>query len=208
MRHKEHKTEPRSTAGAAVFVFLLCLLVRIPVSSAEIIDRVIGVVDGRIITLSDLRQERAIRAALGGTTPEGDRALLDDLIERSLMVGQLEEFPGVQVAEEEIVARLGKVANRQGLTEAVLREAIRLRLLIAGYLDLRFRQFIRISDEEVRKYYDEVFAPEVRARGASPPPFEQVAEGIRKNVTEEKLNRELDNWLEAVRRRSDVEILQ
>ncbi|PYS45533.1 MAG: hypothetical protein DMG13_31840 [Acidobacteria bacterium] len=80
---------------------------------------------------------------------------------------------------------------------------------MAKYFDVRFRQFLRASDEEIRKYYDEVFVPEARSRKLdSIPALEQVADVIRKNIIEEKLDHEVKIWMEAIRRRSDIEIFE
>ena len=69
----------------------------------------------------------------------------------------------------------------------------------------RFQQFIRVSDEELRKYYDEVYAPEVRLRGERLAPFEEVTEAIRQNRVVEKMNEEVGSWLLELRRRSVIE---
>jgi hypothetical protein len=91
----------------------------------------------------------------------------------------------------------------------VLRNAILRRLRTARYFDLRFRQFLRATDEEIRAYYDSVFIPELKARGVSPvPPLEEVSDAIRTNVIGEKLDREVTVWLDALRRRSNIEILK
>ena len=73
----------------------------------------------------------------------------------------------------------------------------------------RFQQFIRVSDDELQKYYEEVYAPEVRRRGERLPPLEEVVEAIRENKVAEKMNEEVGSWLAELRRRSRVEkILQ
>src|SRR5688572_8796676 len=99
MSNKQHikrlsVTLIKALAASCIFVCLWCV---IPASQAEIIDRIMAVVDNRIITLSDLRQERAIRAALGEPAPVEDKAMLEDLIERTLMTNQLSEFPAEEV---------------------------------------------------------------------------------------------------------------
>ena len=56
MATKKHKGHKR------VFLCFLCLFVAVPVSvRGEVIDRIVAVVEGHLITLSDLRQERPIR---------------------------------------------------------------------------------------------------------------------------------------------------
>ncbi len=175
---------------------------------AEIIDRIMAVVEGRIVTLSDIRQEREIRARLGQKLID-DKALIQDLIENYLIESQIADFPGVEVSDSEIEAELRKLQQPSALPSPAMREVIRKRIQMAKYFDVRFRQFLRASDEEIRKYYDEVFVPEAKARGLNPiPPLEQVADVIPKNVIEEKLDHEVKIWLEAIRRRSDIEIFE
>jgi hypothetical protein len=175
---------------------------------AEIIDRIVAAVEGRIVTLSDLRQEREIRARLGDK-PIDDKALIRDLIENYLIESQMADFPGVEVTDSEIDADPRKLQQPNAPLAPTVREALRKRIQMAKYFEVRFRQFLRASDEEIRKYYDEVFVPEVTARGLTPvPPLEQVADTIRKNIIEEKLDHDVNIWLEAIRRRSDVEIFE
>jgi hypothetical protein len=195
-----------------IFPALLCAFVSlwfISVSHAEIIDRIVAVVDGQIITLSDLNQEREIRARLGEKPIDDDKALLEELIENKLIENQMADFPGVEVTDEEVEADLNKSQAKQGAATQPIWEAVRKRLRMQKYFDVRFRQFLRASDEEVRKYYEEVFVPEAQRRGVNPiPPLEQVADMIRMNIIEEKLDHEVKIWLEAIRRRSNIEIFE
>jgi len=176
--------------------------------SAETLDKIVAVVDGRIITLSDVRQESAVRSVLGETKIEDD-ALVQQIIEGDLIDSQLAGYPGIDVTDEEIAQDIAKLPRKDAVNATALHDAVLRRMRTARYFDLRFRQFLRPSDQDVRKYYDEVFVPAARARGTNPvPPLEQVTEAIRKNVVEEQLDHEVTIWLEAVRRRSNIEILK
>jgi hypothetical protein len=188
----------------SAFWLLACFPLR-----SEIIDKIVAMVDTHIITLSDLRQERSIRTILGEKAIDDDDALIRQLVENYLIESQIADFPGTEPSDEEIDAELMKFQVRDGLSPEVLRDVVRKRIRMAKYFEARFRQFIRPSDDDVRKYYDTVFVPEAKSRNLDPiPPFEQVAEAIRKNVIEEQLGHDVDNWLEAIRRRSDIEILK
>jgi peptidyl-prolyl cis-trans isomerase SurA len=192
---------PRIFAAALFFLWL------IPPLRSEIIDRVVAVVDNRIITLSDLRKERIIRTALQEPAPADDQALLNELIERSLMITQLTDFTAEPVTDEEIASEMQRITDRRGLSEETLREAVAMRLRLMRYIDVRFAQFIRITNEELRAYYENTFLPEARNRGLNPVPgLEQIADTIRTNVRAEKLDQEITVWLEAMRRRSEIEI--
>ena len=176
---------------------------------AEVIDRIVAVVEQHIITLSDLRQEREIRAGLGEKAIDDDDALTQQLVENYLIESQMGDFPGVEVSEAEVDAELKQVQTPGGTPSPALRDAIRRRIRMSKYFDVRFRQFIRPSDEDVRKYYDEIFVPEARARGVNPiPPLEQIGDAVLENVIEERLDHEVTIWLEAIRRRSFIEIIK
>ena len=77
------------------------------------------------------------------------------------------------------------------------------------YFDLRFRQFIRPGDEDVRKYYDDVFVPEAKKRGLDPiPQLAQITDSVRTNVIQEQMNHEINVWLDAIRTRSNIEVFE
>jgi parvulin-like peptidyl-prolyl isomerase len=197
----------RYAAVCCAFLVFFCVFLQYSaLLEAEIIDKILAVVDNRIITLSDIREERLIRAALGEQAPQDNSALLEELIERSLIVSQMAEFPGVEVTDEEVQEKMRNITVPDSVSDKAMKQAVRVRLMIARFMDARFRQFIRVTEDDVRKYYDEVFVPAARARGASVPPLEEVAEGIRANVAEEKLDDDVDVWLQALRRRSNIEI--
>ena len=188
-------------------LLLICLCAFALSVRAEILDRILAVVGGRIVTLSDSHQEHAIRLALGEALPKDDKAMLQDLIDARLLENEVDQFPGIDVSEQDIDARLQKIPNLQGLPTSVVRDAIRHRLYRAEFIELRFRQFIRPTDNDVRAYYDSVFVPEARNRGLNPvPAFDQVQELVRQNVIEEQLTHDVDNWLDTVRRRSEIAV--
>jgi parvulin-like peptidyl-prolyl isomerase len=191
-----------------LFHLVAAILWFAPSAYAETLDRIVAIVDNRIVTLSDVRQENAIRAALGEKAIPDDE-VVQQLIEALLIEGQLADFPGIDLDDTQITEMTSKVTKKDGITDGALRNAVLRRLRTARYFDLRFRQFLRATDEEIRNYYDSVFIPELKARGVNPvPSLEQVSQAIRTNVIEEKLDREVTVWLDAVRRRSNIEILK
>jgi hypothetical protein len=177
-------------------------------ASAEIIDKMVAVVEGHIITLSDIRQEREIRRLLEEKPPESDIELLHDMVDKYLIERQSTNFPGVDVTDEEIDAQLRNGVIQGQTPSPAIRAAIASRIRMQKYLDLRFRQFIRPTDEEIRKYYNEVFLPAAK-KGSDPiPPLSEISEAIRNNVILEQLNREVTDSLEAVRMRSSIEYFE
>ncbi len=202
------KSEARSMKYLFAVSILACGLWLLGSLHAETLDKIVAVVDGRIITLSDVRQEAAIRSLLGETTLN-EQAIIQQLIEGYLIETQLAGFPGVDVTDDEIAEAVAKLQKKDGVTPRALHDALLRRMRTARYLDVRFRQFLMPTDQDVQKYYNDVFVPEARERGINPiPPIEQVKDAIRKNVVEEQLDHEVTIWLDAVRRRSNIEILK
>ena len=212
MRKKAGSQKPEARIALKPSVFLLFFLLAsgfwlLASLYGETLDKIVAVVEGHIITLSDVRQERSIRAMVGEKAIDG-KELIQQLIESYLIETQLVSFPGIDVPEEEIAIEMERLNSKGDVDRNALHAAIRRRLRTARYFDVRFRQFLRSSDDDVRKYYEDIFVPEARTRGLNPiPPLEQVAEGVRKNVIEEQLDHEVMIWLEALRRRSNIEIL-
>jgi len=187
-------------------LFFWCALA----ARAEVIDRIVAVVEGEIITLSDIRKEGQFRAILG-EKPIDDQALIKELIETKLTEHQILDSPSVDVSNEEVEVRIQQLKLQPGVDSDALRNAVRRRIRIEEFFDARFRQLIRPTDDEIRKYYEEVFVPEARKRGLQSIPLltePEMYNAIRENVIQEKLNRDVEAWLEAIRRRSNIEIFQ
>ena len=176
---------------------------------AEVIDRILAVVEGHIITMSDLREEKEIRVRLGEKPAEDDKALTNELVDHYLIERQIVDFPGVEVTEDEVDADLQTSIARQGRPSPAIRDAVRKRIRIEKFFLQKFRQFIRPTDEAIKKYYDDVFIPAAKNRGMNPVlPLADVVDAVRQNVIQESLDHEVDVWLQAIRRRSTIEVFQ
>jgi len=178
-------------------------------AGAEIIDKTVAVVENHIITLSDVRREKEIRAFLGENVPDTDAQLIQDLIDKYLIERQSVNFPGVDVTDEEIDAALKNGQVQGQAPSPAIRAAIASRIRTQKYFDLRYRQFIRPSDEQLRKYYDDYFVLEAKKKGLDPiPPLNEITDLIRTNIIQEQTNKEVTDWLDAVRKRSNIEVFE
>ena len=184
---------------------LSVILLLAPVVYGEILDRIVAVIDDRfIITLSDVRKERSIESALGGN-PGSDESIIDALIERHLVEEQIAQFRDIEVPEDAIAQRLRSIQVPPGISTEDLRDVLVGEFRRRQFMMERFEQFVRVSDDELRRYYDEVYTPEARARGERVAPLEEVSEAIRQNRALEKTNEEVGSWLMELRRRSVIE---
>ena len=173
--------------------------------SGEILDRIVAVIDDRfIITLSDVRRERAIQSALGRERGTDD-SILDALIERHFVDEQIAQFREIDVPENVVSERLERLKATPGISIDDLRGALTAEYRRAQFMIERFQQFIRVSDEELQSYYNDVYVPEVRSRNGRVQPLDEVIDAIRQNKAAEKMNEEVTSWLMELRRRSTIE---
>ena len=116
----------------------------------EIIERVLKVVAGELITQSDLRaaQEFGLVPTAG---ENNEREALSRLVDRTLMLAEVERYappdPSAQAVDAALTAARERFASadryraaleRVGWDEAQVREALRQNLRIQAYLNQRF----------------------------------------------------------------------
>jgi hypothetical protein len=134
-------------------IALLALTLLAPrASNLEIIDRIMAVVSGQPITLSDVtaaRQFGLVQVPPG--TPDPNAYTLDRLIERTLILAEVERFQPPEPDPVEMTIRMDELGRRLGsaaafdkalavvgMTRDELRRYFRNDLRIATYLNQRF----------------------------------------------------------------------
>jgi len=127
-------------------------------AQSEVIDRVLAVVGGEIITQSDV--DGALALGFGGGQDRG--SALERLIERTLMLTEVRRYVPPEPDAAAIEQRLQAV--RQTFSSAA---ALTQTLTTYGIDEARLREFIR-DDLRIQAYLDERFAsPEAERRNAT-----------------------------------------
>jgi hypothetical protein len=119
--------------------------------SAETIDRVLAVVAGQLITLSDVTAARELGVQAPAPAADPIRGMLSALIDRALVLSEVERYapadPPPDAIDREIEVIRGRFPSVQSFDEALaraglddrhLREMVRQDLRIRGYLNQRF----------------------------------------------------------------------
>jgi hypothetical protein len=200
---------PRISIGLVVL-----LSVAAPVRG-EIIDRILAVVEGQLITLSDVRA--VTRLGLETSRPGDDpvRAVLDTLIERQLMLVEVERYAPAEPPEDVINARLRMIRamfpdalgfettlHQVGMTADHLRRYVRDALRIDSYLRQRFTSAIQPTDDEIAAYYR--LNAEVFTRDGTLRPYADVRNEARARFIEDRRTALVQEWLAGLRRRADI----
>ena len=110
-------------------------------------------------------------------------------------------------SEPELVEALSQIKDARGLPPETVRAAVRDHLRVQHFFADKFGQFVIITDDEIQKYYKEVFVPTARKRGLTPiPALADVRQDIRRNVQHKKLAGEVKKWLDHTKRTTKIEI--
>jgi hypothetical protein len=118
---------------------------------AETIDRVLAVVNGSVITLSDVTAARDLGIVSAGGAADPVRAILSSLIDRTLELSEVDRYappePTAEALARETQAVRGRFPTqvafdaalaRAGVDPQRLRDVLRDNLRIRAYLDQRF----------------------------------------------------------------------
>lgn len=220
-----------SRAKTAVTVVVLTLLMapaKAPrLFAAEVIDRIVATVNGRIILQSELDEALRYEALLSGRplsqfTDADRRTVLDRLIDQELLGEQTKEADAQQVLREEAAKRVvearklyPEAATEAGwqavlagyrLTENDLLDNVQKQLDLMRLVDARLRPSIQIDSKSIEAYYRDKFVPQLEKSGAGEVPLADVSAKIRELLTEQKVNELLVSWLQTLRSESDVHI--
>jgi peptidyl-prolyl cis-trans isomerase SurA len=200
-------------------------------SSAVVLDRVVALVNSRIVLESELENE--IRLAVlepdSGEEVLTPQRALEHLISRALIEQQIkqETAQAAEPQKSQVEARLSELRlqlpacvhadcasdagwraflSYHGLTAERVESYLRNRLQILSFIEQQFRQGIHISPEEIATYYRQVLLPRY-ASGEASPALAQVSARIEEILLEQRVNALLDDWLKTLREQGEVEIL-
>lgn len=183
--------------------------------SAEIIDRVLAVVEGRLITLSDVRG--VVRMGLEPTPATADpvAAVLETLTDRQLILLEVDRYAPPEPSPAQIDARVQALRTKfpdalafetalheSGLQVEALRRYIRDSLRIDTYLQQRFTAAIPPTQGDLVQYYRDHAAEFTRAGAVLP--FDDVQDEIRRRIAADRRDASIREWLEGVRRRANM----
>lgn len=182
-------------------------------AEAELVDRIVAIVDRDVITLSEAEQAMF----LAGVASDDDASLRDvveRLIEARLIEREVVRFTDAPVPEQMIDEQLERVrasfasgaafdamlADR-GLGESELREEVRRQLTVNRYLERRFRALTYVTDDDVESYFSEEVLP---ALADEREPSLEERDQIRRILEEQRFNERVDEWIDGLKSRTRI----
>ena len=199
---------------------------------ATLLDRAVAVIDGEVILDSDVREQQHFAVFEPLRVPNGKFSPLEamqQIVNRTLLLHQMTAqqlvSPPADAAVDEQIDELRKhipacagqacetaagwhrFLAAQGFTEAGLHERWKSRMQILNFIEVRFRNGIRIGKPEIETYYQQRLVPEFQTRRITPPPLANVSTRIDEILLQQHVNVLLGDYLRSLKDAGNVQIL-
>lgn len=197
-----------------------------------VLDRVVAVVNGDLILESDVDEEMRFEEIqpYGAIDENHTREVtVRRLIDRLLILQQADLEPETTISDKELDAQLmtlrkdipeckqdhcetdagwEKYINAHGFTPEEFRKRWRERMELLRFIEVRFRNGIQISDEDIKSYYEKTMLPEYAERHVAPPKLETISPRIEEVLLQQQVGNLLRDWLTSLRAQGRVRIMR
>jgi hypothetical protein len=195
------------------------------------LDHIVAIVNGDLILESDLDEERRMEAfqPFRAMREYSRERTIERLVDRTLILQQArlqvqpaitnlgidaefallrKDIPACKEYDCETDSGWKKFVEAQGFTLSELREQWRQRMEVLRFIEQRFRTGIRISDADIKTYYETTLLPQYAKEGAVAPKLDTIAPRIQEILLQQEVSDLLDDWLKALRAQGSVQIMQ
>ncbi len=202
-----------------------------PADQAKVLDSVVAIINGDVLLQSDVEDEQ--RFELLQLLPESQNtaaAAAQRLISRTLILQEMKaqnqstsnvtdaavekslnelrsQLPGCAHSRCATPAGWASFLASHGITPDEVEDRWRQRLAILNYLDLRFRNGIRIPKPEIADYYQKNIVAEFDKKHIQPPTLNSVTPQIQEILLQKQVNGQIGDWIKTLRQQGSVKIL-
>lgn len=196
-----------------------------------VLDRILATVNGDVILESDVDEERrfeSIQPYRGATAEFSRERAVQRLIDRTLILQQAALQPEDAISDQDLDVQLTmlrkdipacgehhcdtdegwqKFLASRGFTVEEFAERWRKRMELLRFIEVRFRHGIRISDDEIKSYYEKTMLPEYAKQKATPPKLKTISQRIEEVLLQQQVGNLLRDWLKSLRAQGSVRII-
>lgn len=189
------------------------------VQQRETVDRILALVNGELITLTDVRIAKAFglyekegAVKIDGTIDE----VLQKLIDQKLVIQVTSESTSVN--QEEMDALLDRISkemgngqfqeqlDRFGMQRNDLRPYVFERMLYRKIISSRFDRAVLVTLNEIQDYYEKRYVPAQESRGLEVKSMFDILDEIETILRGEKSEKQIREWLQNLREKADIQI--
>ena len=171
-----------------ILATILLVFFSAPISHADVVDRVVAVVNNDVITLSEVNQEgkALLQRVAENVSPEelpdalkeARKTIIGNLIDKKIMMQEAEK-ERVSVSDEEVDRAYIRVIEQNGLTEekfkeqlaavgmneTLYRENLKVQILSSKLVNLQVRSKVIIPENKIIDYYDTHYTERISEGG-------------------------------------------
>lgn len=209
------------------FIFFAFLIfATVAALAGEVLDRVLAVVNGHVILLSEWDDAVRLESFMSGNKLqdvglEERKAVLDRLIDQELLRQQMRASDIRPVDTDETQKQMDSfkadylrqhageswemALSKSGLAEGYIKNHVQSELELLQFVDARFRPSIQVSADEVEKYYRNQFLPALSP--SDPISQAEATPKLREILVQQKINQMLTSWLQTLHTQAQIQIL-
>jgi peptidyl-prolyl cis-trans isomerase SurA len=195
------------------------------------IDAVVAVVNGDVILESDVDEERRFEQIQPYRRIAAEfmrEHAIQRLVDRTLIVQQAQLEPEDAISDTALDAQLVTLRKDipeckdyqcetdagwqrfladRGFTVEEFRERWRQRMILLRFIEIRFRNGIRISNDDIKAYYEKTMLPEYAKQKVTPPKLETISNRIEEVLLQQQVSALLQDWLKSLRAQGSVRMI-
>ena len=187
--------------------------------NAQPIDGVAARIEDDILTDSEVRELAAFQQLVDGKSKSRDE-LIRELADQWIVRGEADASKYPQPKEADVDGAYNQLAAQfssmtefekrraeAGLSEAAVHRMLEQQIYLARFLDYRFRPAAQVDEKQIQAYYNDEFAPQLKARGEKVPPVDDVEDTIREVLVQRDIDTLAKQWLDDTRERLKIDIM-
>jgi peptidyl-prolyl cis-trans isomerase SurA len=228
-------TQSKAKTDAVPTIVAAPAFPRMPTANGAEFDRVVAIVNSDLVLDSDVEQDLRLDELepygedTAGHKPEQVRDdAIDRLINRDLILQQIKLQPTQEISNAAVTKELDSLKKNipackqfqcetkagwdkylasNGFNETELHALWLQRMQVLAFIEMRFRQGVKISPEEIQKYYQQTLLPQYAARKAVAPPLASISDRIQEVLLARQVSSLLNDWLQSLRAQGSVVVL-
>jgi hypothetical protein len=185
----------------------------------ETVDRILALVNGQVITQTDVRIARDFGLYEQGPEYPADittEIVLQRLIDQKLVIQVTRD--NVSINREEMETFLNRISEEMG-SDKFRRELDKFgmrmndlgpyayeRILYNRILSSRFDRAVLVTLEEIQNFYETRYLPDQQNKGIEPQSMLDILDDIETILRKEKSEEQVEEWLRNLREKADIQI--
>jgi hypothetical protein len=164
--------------------------------------------------VAEFSRDRAVQRLIDRTLilqqaalePE-DAAVSDTELDKQLLTIR-KDIPSCRQYHCETDAGWQKFLADNGFSVREFQDRWKKRMELLRLIEVRFRSGIRISNDEVKEYYEKTMLPEYAKQKVTPPKLETISARIEEVLLQQQVGNLLRDWLKSLRAQGNVWVMR